>query len=133
MFYLTKKNGRFDEVSQKVLSDLPDADYIIQKRTKKRSTEQNAYLHGVVLPSIRNFFLEKGYDYSLEDIKDWLKARGFFGHKEFGKELIPKHTSELTTLEFMAAKEKIQQYFSKFGLIVPDPNQTEFLDVENNV
>lgn len=128
MYYLTKKSGKFDELSKQVLSDLPDGNYTIEKRKKKRSTEQNAYLHGVILPLIRDFFLDKGYDYSTEDIKDWLKARGFFGFKSFGKEQIPCHTSELSTIDFMVAIEKIQRFFAEKGLVIPDPNQKEFLD-----
>lgn len=128
MYYLTKTKGKFERISQEVLDNLPDGSYTLEKKKKKRSTEQNAYLHGVVLPKIREFFLEMGYDYSIVDIKDWLKSRGFFGYREFGKELIPNHTSGLTTLEFMAAKEKIQQYFAEKGCVIPDPQQTEFLD-----
>lgn len=128
MFYLTKKSGKFDDLSRQILLDLPDGSYTIEKKKKKRSTEQNSYLHGVVLPKIREFFLEMGYDYSTVDIKDWLKARGFFGHKQFGKELIPCHTSDLSTIDFMAAIEKIQQYFAEKGCVIPDPKQTEFLD-----
>jgi len=128
MYYLTKKSGRFDELSKQALDNLPDGDYTLEKKKKRRSTEQNAYLHGVMLPKIREFFLNMGYDYSVVDIKDWLKSRGFFGYKEFGKELIPNHTSGLTTLEFMAAKEKIQQYFAEKGCVIPDPNQEDFLE-----
>jgi len=128
MYHLTKISGRFDNLSQEALNNLPDGNYTIEKKKKKRSTEQNAYLHGVILPKIREFFLGMGYDYSIVDIKDWLKSRGFFGYREFGKELIPNHTSGLTTLEFMAAKEKIQQYFAEKGCIIPDPDQKEFLE-----
>ena len=133
MHYLTKISGRFDELSKQALDNLPDGAYIITKRTKKRSNEQNAYLHGVVLVKIKQFFAEMGYDYSEVDIKDWLKSRGFFGYKTFGKELIPCHTSGLSTLDFMAAIEKIQRYFAEKGLVIPDPNQEEFLDDKNNV
>ena len=128
MYYLTKKSGRFDELSKQALDNLPDGEYTLEKKKKRRSTEQNAYLHGVILPKIREFFLDMGYDYSIVDIKDWLKSREFFGYREFGKELIPNHTSGLTTLEFMAAKEKIQQYFAEKNCIIPDPNQEDFLE-----
>jgi hypothetical protein len=57
---------------------------------------------------------------------DWLEG-SLKGFKEFGKEQIPKHTSELSTLEFMTAKEKIQLFFAEKGLIIPDPDQKEFL------
>ena len=133
MHYLTKQSGRFDELSKQALDNLSDGAYIIEKRKKKRSTEQNAYLHGVVLVKIKNFFAEMGYDYSEVDIKDWLKARGFFGYKHFGKELIPCHTAELSTLDFMAAIEKIQRFFAEKGCVIPDPQQEEFLDDKNNV
>lgn len=41
MFYLTKKNGKFDEPSKQVLINLQDGDYVIDKKKKKRTNPQN--------------------------------------------------------------------------------------------
>lgn len=136
MYYITKKGGKFDEPSKQALISLPDGNYTIEKKKTKRSNEQNRYLHGVMLPLILNYFRsrsEEAKDLDIEDVKKWLGKQGFWGFKKFGKDLIPKGTSEMTVLEFMGAKEQVQQFFAERGLIIPDPEQEDFLDVENNL
>jgi hypothetical protein len=77
---------------------------IIQKAKRKRSTPQNAYLHGVVIPMITDRIRFLGTRITQAKVKDLLKF-------ELLKEEIPissngefittiKGTSELTTAEF---------------------------------
>ena len=131
MRYLTIKNGKLDNLSAEALTSLRDGNYKLIKDNEKRSDPQNRYLHGVMLPIILKYFQEKSEEakkLTIEDVKKWLGKRGFWGFKKFGTDLIPKGTSELDKMEFMASKELVQQYFAERGLIIPDPNQEDFLE-----
>ena len=41
MSYLTKTNGKFDELSHKALLDLPNGDYVISPKEERRTKDQN--------------------------------------------------------------------------------------------
>jgi len=38
-----------------------------------------------------------------------------------------KRTSEMNTIEFMEFKDKIQMYWAQMDLVIPDPDQTDFI------
>jgi hypothetical protein len=131
MFYLNKKNGKWDKQSQEILNNAKDGYYRLDN-SKKRSNEQNAYIHAVLFPLIRDWWNdnkpEKDPMASIDDIKDWVQNQGYWGYKTVGKETIPKRSSEATTLEMMTGISQLQIRFAKIGLVIPDPEQTEFLD-----
>lgn len=137
MHIIEKTNGKFKPKSVEVLKSLPDGKYQIDKKKNKRSNEQNAYLYGVVIPLITKWWNDnKKEDTPLlnhNDIHDWIQARGYWGYKVVGKETIPKRSSDITTIEMMAGFNQLQIDYAKWGLIIPDPNQTDFLDDKNNV
>ena len=97
---------------------------------KKRSTEQNSYIHAVLFPLIRDFFnyikKEGTPDLDIDDTKDWIKQRGYWGYKQIGKDTIPKRSSEATTSEMVAGIDKLQIDFSKWGLEIPSPNEEDY-------
>ncbi|MBK7380619.1 MAG: hypothetical protein IPJ03_16810 [Ignavibacteriales bacterium] len=46
-----------------------------------------------------------------KDVKQWYDffvSEGYFGYKEFNGKLVPKHLSEATIIDFIEAKDKIQ-------------------------
>ena len=137
MYHLTKISGKFDELSKQALDNLPDGAYTIDKKKKKRSTEQNAYIHAVVFPHIKGWWNDRKKEdqpyMDIQDVKDWVQHRGYWGYKMVGKDLIPKRSSEATTIEMVDGIAKIQIDFAKWGLIIPDPNQTEFLEEKNEI
>ena len=102
---------------------------------KKRSTEQNAYIHAVVFPLIRDLFNDHSREgikaLKIDDAKDWVQSEGYWGYKMVGKKTIAKRSSEATTAEMVNGIEKLQMDFANWGLIIPDPDQTEFLEDKN--
>lgn len=99
-----------------------------ERRKDKRSEQQNRFWYGVVLPLCNEFSREDGEEYSEWEWHEYFIHKGYFGYKEINGELIPKRSSEATTLEFNEAIRKVQQFWALRGRIIPDPNQTEFLE-----
>ena len=104
---------------------------MILTNDKKRSNEQNKYWWGVLIKGIGDWLRESGNDVTDEDVHEFIKMK-YLGKKEVvinGKTFERyRSTAELTTLEFSDLKEKIQRDFAQRGLIIKDPNQTEFLE-----
>ena len=97
---------------------------------KKRSTDQNRYWWGVVIRKITEWLQGNGNDVTDNDVHEFIKMK-YLGEKEVkidGK-IYKRYrgTSELNTQEFADLVEKIQRDFAQRGLIIPDPNQEEFL------
>lgn len=107
----------------------------IEKASKKRSSPQNRYYWGVVVPLVRKGFLENGwesYELSSDQVHDCIK------HKFCRTELVNhdtgeiiesvKGTSEMTTSEFMDFIVIVQQWSATFfNIDIPDPNQEWFI------
>lgn len=131
MYYLTKIKGRWDKKSQEILDNAKDGTWKFDN-SKKRSTEQNSYFYGVIIPLITSYAnehkLEGTPTITHDNIHDWIEHKGYWGYKQVGKELIPKRSSETTTLEMATGINNLQIYFAKRGLILPDPNQEQFLE-----
>lgn len=136
MYYLNKKNGKWDKQSQEILDNAKDGSWKLDG-SKKRTNEQNAYIHTVVFPLIKNWWNDRKKEdqpyMDIQDVKDWIQHRGYWGYKMVGKDSIPKRSSEATTIEMVDGIAKIQMDFAKWGLIIPDPNQQEFLDDKDNL
>ena len=105
-------------------------DVIIKNHTTKRTNPQNRFWNGVVLPYSEKFSFEDGKPNSVKVWHEYFIFKGFFGYKEVNGELIPKRSSEATTLEFNEAIDKAQKFWAVNNHIIPDPNQTDFLDEE---
>src|SRR5574343_1256153 len=103
---------------------------IIYTDDKKRSNEQNSYIHAVLFPMIKDFFNEHRKEgtpeLSIDDTKDWIRNRGYWGYKVIGKETIPKRSSEATTAEMVAGIDKLQKDFAGWGLVIPSPNEEDY-------
>lgn len=109
---------------------LKDGRYIVKiDNFNKRSLNQNAYYHGVVVPLVKDGLNEMGYKEirTNEDAHEVLKSM-------FLKKQIPNEhgefielngsTAKLTTVEFMEFKEDIQQWAAEYlGINIPDPNE----------
>ena len=93
----------------------------VRKYSEKRSSSQNRYFHGVIVPYIAR---EVGDDE--RSVKEDLKAM-FLSYKEekYG-EVITKvsETSKLTTIEFEAFNEACRRWAVGFlGIVIPLPNE----------
>ena len=107
-------------------------DVTIERHRTKRSSAQNKYIWAVVWAKIADFLNQQGKSFTPQDVHDYYVQRGYFGFKPsiIDGEEIPKGTSEATTLEFADAVARIQMEWAQKDLILPDPNQTEFLEEE---
>lgn len=105
-------------------------DITIERHRKKRSNPQNRWFHGVALPIIRQRLLELGWEQalSMEWVKDFIKAGCLivdYVNEQTGEvvQAIGK-TSELSTIEFCALKERVQKFCSeKLDIYIPDPGE----------
>lgn len=105
----------------------------VERFYKNRSLRQNRYLHGVIVPCIRNHFREvEGVDLNIEEVKSFVYTK-ILGHRMYSKIILEeevivfegKRFSQMKTVEFNEAVEIVQQYFNNpetnIGLIIPDP------------
>src|SRR5690606_26814880 len=102
----------------------------VQRKTRKRSLEQNAWLWGVALPLIAEHL---GYDrHELDDLHyDLLSVR--FGTKAVAPRvpgapprIVPSRTSaDMTTTEFSDYMDWLVRYAAQeFGVVIPLPDDT---------
>lgn len=93
----------------------PNCGFIPVSKNKTRSTPQNKFLHGVVLPILA---FQTGH--TAEEVKGYVKVR--FGVKS---------TAALSTLEFEQFIEKIRKWAQDkehgLGCYIPSPNEVEAL------
>lgn len=115
---------------RKAFDELKDGRYLCTiEGANKRSGNQNAYLHGIVIPMVYQGLREAGYDdvRSNEDAKYFIKML-FLKKKIHNPNTdetveIPRHTSELTTLEMNEFIEDIIKWGAEYLLIqIPYPN-----------
>ena len=107
----------------------------IKKYQAKRSIKQNNWYYGVAIPIVQEFLLvTQGEKYSKEDINQYhlntvvkpvIEVKPIFNTPCTIYKI--KRTSEMNTIEFMDFKEKIQFYWAQMDLIIPDPEQTEWI------
>jgi len=99
----------------------------IEPRRKRRSTVQNAYYWGVMVPLIRDGIRELGHYLSEEETHEFLKKE--FNNQEINLENgmflnIPGSTQDMSTVDFMLFKDKVQHFAANvLGVVIPDPNE----------
>ena len=96
---------------------------------KTRSSSQNAYLWGVVYPTIISALGKDLDGWTADDLHDFLLGEHFgweyseaFGRK---KAKPVRRSSKLSTVEFNEFVEFIQRFFAEKGLYIPDPNEEQ--------
>lgn len=110
------------------LSTLPkDRPFVLEISEQKqtRSLEQNAYLWGVVYPTILDHLpgweAEEVHEFFLGEHFGWERMEGLGKAK-----MRPlKRSSKLSTTEFKAHWEFIQRYMAQRNVYVPDPNERQ--------
>ena len=100
----------------------------IEKFKKKRSTQQNRFYFGIVVPIVQNCLKEAGHIMTNESTHDLIKLKflkeTLFVNETTG-EIIEriKSTTELSTSQFMDLLAEINNFtFEYFGVILPSPN-----------
>lgn len=81
--------------------------------SKQRSSQQNRYYHGVIVPVYRKVFIGLGHTVSNKEVHSWIKQRFQI-----------ESTTKLSTTEWEEFIIKLQAYASNiFGVQIPDPNE----------
>lgn len=123
IFYGEVKEGKLKLVREaefrslvKLLDGKP-VELEIRKRKKKRSTSQNSYYWGVVIPLMQEAF---GYP-TPEEMHDAL--RWHFLQKRDCPMPTVKSTTELSTEEFTTYIENCRRVAAEMGVYIPDPGE----------
>jgi hypothetical protein len=95
-------------------------DIIIEKCSKKRSTQQNKYLWGVCYK-----LLSDHLGYTPEEIHEICKYKFLRKHYDIGKEHLEvgSTTKTLSTLEFEDYTENIRMFGATLSVNIPLPNE----------
>lgn len=99
----------------------------IARAVKRRSNNQNRFLHGVFLPAMRQMFADAGKNHTEAQIKDIFKHH--FGEKTtidmpdgtFCE--IDKSTADYSTLEAEKSMERARAWAAGLGYELPFPNE----------
>ena len=100
----------------------------IEKFKKKRSTQQNRFYFGIVVPIVQNCLKEAGHIMTNESTHDLIKLKflkeTLFVNEDTGEVIERiKSTTELSTSQFMDLLAEINNFtFEYFGVILPSPN-----------
>lgn len=136
-FYTTVTNGQLTKTWQNAVNSFEGQRVAvsIQKAKKKRSNPQNAFYWGVVIPILKNAFIELGYLWNDDATHDFIKKVVAETDPETITEEVVfkssglietriKSTSELTTTEFCQYVETIQRWSAEnLDIYIPDPNE----------
>ena len=100
----------------------------IEKFKKKRSTQQNRFYYGVIIPIVQNCLKEAGHVMTNESTHDLIKLKflkeTLFVNETTGEVIERiKSTTELSTSQFMDLLAEINNFtFEYFGVNLPSPN-----------
>lgn len=120
-------------IYQEWISDLKKNDkedvIITIKKAHKRTSRQNKYYFGVLIPLIAKNFVESGYCLNINSTE---VAHEFFKQLLLSETIVidnvetkvAKSTTDLSTGEFEEYLSSVREYCSdKFGLFLPLPNE----------
>ena len=108
----------------------------IEKAKKKRSTQQNRFYYGIVVPIVQNCLKEAGHIMTNESTHDLIKLKflkeTLFVNETTGEVIERiKSTTELSTSQFMDLLAEINNFtFEYFGVTLPSPNDDLTLKLE---
>ena len=108
----------------------------IEKAKKKRSTQQNRFYYGVIIPIVQNCLKEAGHVMTNESTHNLIKLKflkeTLFVNETTGEVIERiKSTTELSTSQFMDLLAEINNFtFDYFGVSLPSPNEDLTLNLE---
>lgn len=131
------KSGQAESLApiKNLCLNLKDGKYLFEpSKANKRSSQQNRYYFGIVVPLLQNAFKDYGHQLTKEETHDFLKGK--FNYLEVVNEetgefiAIPKTTTGLNKEQFSEYIEKIQIWASQFlNIVIPDPGQQMEIEV----
>lgn len=95
---------------------------------KTRTAKQNAFYHGVVLPTLLELFHSHGNEMTPEDMHNFVKQEILCLYKEVWCPdgigvFIPGTTTTLSTSEWESNMERIRVWAAERGYLIPYPNE----------
>lgn len=102
---------------------------------QQRSSAQNRYMWGVVVPTVRAWLREtEGVKYTPDEVYTWLRV-SVLGNKPEIKEvagsdvvvMTGKRFSAMNTKEFAEAVDTILNKMAEQGCVIPEPRQSNFI------
>lgn len=114
-----------------VIRNLMDGKYLFKiERKDKRTTQQNKYLHGVMLPVVRDALRDAGWNNikTIDDAKDFIKIKFLkydLVNEQTGEVVeMYRNTSALTKLQFMELVQDVQIWLQDyFNIELPLPGE----------
>ncbi len=100
----------------------------IEEYKKKRSSDQNAFYWGVVIPLVIEMFLDNGQPMSIEDTHTFLKEQVGKLYKQVNEpsgsiSTITRSSTDLNTKEWEDYITCIRVWAAQWGKIIPLPNE----------
>lgn len=134
IIYLTDKETAKSKAVKTLFPDLPNGKWKIEvHNAKQRSTQQNRYYWGVVVPMVKDGLNEKGTELTTEETHEFLKYK--FNSKDLINEdsgevlQVPLSTTRLMTTGFIEYVEKIQRFAVEWlDVVIPDPGEQLQID-----
>lgn len=119
------------KILRRLFDDLKDGKYFIDaKNINKRSLNQNAYLHGVLIPEFRKALNLVGYDEVKTDEQAKLIMKSMFlksytvNHNTGETIEFIKDTHELTTIEMMTLVDEVIKFCAEnMSYQIPYPGE----------
>lgn len=129
-FFIQVQDGRIaNRKWEGHLKSLPDGNYLIKiEKSNKRSTAQNRFYWGIVIPMVKTSFIELGHEVTAEETHEFLKSKFNaiqVSNKDTGEMIdLPRSTTRLSKMDFCEYVEKIQRFAATFlGIVIPDPSE----------
>lgn len=100
----------------------------VDKKRKQRSSPQNRYYWGCMIPMVMEGLIHMGHQVDTEITHEFLKAnfrKTIIVNEETGETYtLPGSTQTLTTSAFMDFKAQIQRWAAEYlNINIPDPNE----------
>lgn len=119
------------QLLDETLDSLPIGDYVITitPNRKTRSTQQNAYLWGIVYPAVLFGLQDAGWEIiDEEQVHEYCKqafATREVINKDTGEVLsLPNSTARMQTAEFNVYVDKIKAFALEYlNITIPEPNE----------
>lgn len=121
----------------RVIRDLADGKYLFKiERKDKRTTQQNKYLHAIMLPVIRDALKDAGWNMikTIDDAKDFVKVKFLkydLVNEQTGEVVeMYRNTSDLTKLQFMELVQDVQIWLQDYlNIQLPMPGEQTKIDL----
>ena len=101
---------------------------VVKKKRSTRSSQQNRYYWGIVIPLIMQGLNDTGNEVNKQDAHEFIKAN--FNYSEIVNEetaevfRVTKSTTRLNKNDFGVMIEKVKKFASEYlNIYIPDPNE----------